>query len=120
MSPPAEISQETAAWLQQEIEQAVQTAVTPLRQEIDQLDDWANGLLAVLMDVMPGLLTQNPALAEQCEQSWGKAAAQFEALEIQPGQQDDFHQTQPLLEARKMLYGWLRQRSVFHAPDAGL
>lgn len=103
MNMPADLSPETAAWIRVQMTLAAARAVEPLRAEINKVDDWANGLYAVLLDVLPGLLKDNPALARELEPNWRTAAESFDLIDLQgqPAQPDE-----PLefLEARKMLY----------------
>ena len=103
MNMPADLSPETAAWMRVQMTLAAAPTVEPLRAEINKVDDWANGLYAVLLDVLPGLLKANPALARELEPDWRTAAESFDLIDLQgqPAQPDE-----PLefLEARKMLY----------------
>ncbi|MBK9442565.1 MAG: hypothetical protein IPN53_15210 [Comamonadaceae bacterium] len=57
---------ETTAWVQQEVEKAV----APLRQQIDVLDDWSNGVFAALADLMPLLLKSQPDIAASLAPLW--------------------------------------------------
>jgi len=89
----------TTVWVQQEIEKAV----APLRQQIDELDDWSNGVFAVLADLLPLLLKAQPDIAAALAPLWRDAAVHYDRLDT-AGQAEDFHETQALLEARKILY----------------
>ena len=89
----------TTAWVQQEIEKAV----APLRQQIEVLDDWSNGVFAALADLLPLLLKAQPDIAAALAPLWRDASVQYDRLGT-VGQAEDFHETQALLEARKMLY----------------
>ena len=108
------INPETTEWVRALLQQEIERAVAPLRQELDELDDWANGVFAALADVLPLLLRKNPEIAVVLEPMWRGAAERWEHLQ-QPqaqAQADDFHETEHLLEARKMLY---RQLAVLKA-----
>ena len=108
------INPETTEWVRALLQQEIERAVAPLRQELDELDDWANGVFAALADVLPLLLRKNPEIAVVLEPMWRGAAERREHLQ-QPqaqAQADDFHETEHLLEARKMLY---RQLAVLKA-----
>ena len=54
------INPETTEWVRALLQQEIERAVAPLRQELDELDDWANGVFAALADVLPLLLRKNP------------------------------------------------------------
>jgi hypothetical protein len=97
------LSPELAAWLQARICEAVEQAVTPLRVQIEQVDDWANGVYVALSEVLVPLLKLQPELALYLQPLWADAAHRYAQLEHSV-QADDFHETLELLEARKMLY----------------
>lgn len=78
--------------------------VEALTAEIDRNDDWASGLFRVLVDVLPHLLRSNPALAADLGRRWKKEAEQYDALQEDQGQAEDFHDTAEKAEATKMLY----------------
>lgn len=100
---PADLSPETAAWLhaQMAIHNARTAAV--LREEINKVDDWANGIYAALRDVLACQLRQSPELGKALAKSWSRAAREFDRIHVHglPARKDE-----PLefLEARKMLY----------------
>ena len=102
-SIPADLSPETAAWLQAQI--IIQNARTAavLREEISKVDDWANGIFAALRDVLSHQLRESPELGKALATDWSKAASNFDRINVQglPARPDE-----PLefLEARKMLY----------------
>ena len=70
---PADLSPETAAWLQaQMVIQNARTAAI-LREEINKVDDWSNGIFAALRDALGHLLGEarpiigdNVTLSPQC------------------------------------------------------
>ncbi len=105
------LSQEITSWVRELLAQEIEKSVAPLRAEIDQVDDWANGVFAALADVLPLLLRKHPDVAGQLEPMWRKISEQYNTVDS-TDQADDFHQTQGLLEARKMLY---RQLAVLKA-----
>lgn len=105
------LNPETTEWVRALLQQEIGKAVAPLRQEIDQVDDWANGVFAALNDLLPPLLKKHPDIAHDLEPLWRYASEQYDTLDS-TGQADDFHETQGLLEARKMLY---RHIALLHA-----
>ncbi len=109
------LTPETTEWVRALLAQEIEKAVAPLRQELDQLDDWANGVFAALADVLLLLLLVQPDIAVALEPLWRAAAEQYDRLDTL-GQADDFHETQALLEARKMLYRQLALRKLWPAP----
>ena len=113
MTPPPA----TTEWVRELLAQEIDKAVAPLRQEIDQLDDWANGVFAALEDSLRVLLVKHPGIAAELAPLWRDAAEQFDKLGSS-GQSEDFHQTQELLEARKMLYRQLALLHVWPLPGA--
>lgn len=106
---------ETTEWVRALLEQEIAKAVVPLRQEIDQLDDWANGVFVALQNVLPPLLRKHPDIALQLEPLWRAASEQYDRLEG-IAQADDFHETQSLLEPRKMLYRQLANLKAWPKP----
>lgn len=111
------INPETSAWVRELLQQEIERAVAPLRQEIDQVDDWANGVFAALEDVLLPLLKERPDLARKVQPLWRLAAQRHEQLGRSPGQADDFHETAHLLEARKMLYWRFATAGVWEGVD---
>lgn len=100
---PADLTPETAAWLQAQM--AINNARTAavLREEINKVDDWANGIFAALRDLLAVQLLSAPELGQALAKEWRIAARDFDRIHVQglPAKQDE-----PLeyLEARKMLY----------------
>lgn len=100
---PTDISPETAAWLQAQM--AIHSARTAaaLREEINKVDDWANGIFAALRDMLAYQLRESPELGKALAKSWSGVAKDFDRISVQglPANPDE-----PLefLEARKMLY----------------
>lgn len=113
---PADLSPETVAWLhaQMAINNARTAAV--LREEINRVDDWANGIFAALRDVLLHQLKANPSLAAALAPGWRQAAEDFDRINLHglPAAPDE-----PLefLEARKMLYRLYVRLGI--APEAG-
>lgn len=103
MNLPADLSPETAAWMRVQMTIAATRAVEPLKAEINKVDDWANGVFAVFLDVLPFLLKLHPDLAGQLEPQWRKVAKDYDQINLHGGQPND---GEPLefLEARKMLF----------------
>lgn len=109
------INPETTEWVRALLQQEIDKAVAPLRQELDQVDDWANGVFCALSDLMPVLLKTQPEIARYLEPMWRKASERYDHIGS-TGQADDFHETQALLEARKTLYRRLAVLKAWHAP----
>ena len=74
-----------------------------LREEINKVDDWANGIYAALRDVLMHQLRESPELGKTLAKNWSRAARDFDRIHVQgqPARKDE-----PLefLEARKMYY----------------
>lgn len=111
------INPETSAWVRALLSEEIERAVAPLRQELDQLDDWANGVFAALEDVLIPLLKAQPDIARKVQPLWELAAQRYEQLEQSQGQADDFHETAELLQARKMLYRRLALLGLWQGVD---
>lgn len=103
MDLPADLSPEVAAWMRLQMTLAAARAVEPLRAEINRVDDWANGIFAVLQDVLPVLLLQAPELARQVAPRWRQAAEAFDRVNLE-GKAAKPDEPLEFLEARKMLY----------------
>lgn len=101
---PSDLSPEAAAWMQAQIAISTARAVAPLREELDRMDDWANGLFVVLADVLPLLLREHPQMAATLGPKWAGAAGHFERLQATGQQRTQEGETLELLEGRKMLY----------------
>lgn len=104
---------EAKAWINEQIQRAVAEAVAPLRAEISLVDDFANGVFAVLLDVLPFLLRQHPELAEKIEPLWHKAVNDFE---LAKAGRDPDKQTPEFYEARKMLYRIVELMRIWPQP----
>lgn len=101
---PPSITPEAAAWMKAQIAMHTARAVAPLREELDRLDDWANGLFVVLADVLPPLLREHPHMAAELGPKWAGATGHFERLQANGQQRTSEGETLELLEGRKMLY----------------
>lgn len=117
MSMPTDLSNEAAAWMHTQIAIANARSAALLREEIDRLDDWANGLYLVLLNVLPFLMKAHPEMARQVEPQWRSAAERFEALA--DGARSDDGETAELLEARKMLHSVLTLLHAWPAQQPG-
>lgn len=100
---PTDLSPEVAAWLQAQM--AINNARTAavLREEINKVDDWANGIFAALRDVLAHQLRESPELGKALAKSWGRAARDFDRIHLLglPAKPDE---PLEMLEARKMLF----------------
>ena len=100
---PTDLSPETAAWLQSQMAINNARSAAILREEINKVDDWANGVFAALRDLIAIQLQDAPGLGQALAREWSVAARDFDRIDVQglPPKQDE-----PLeyLEARKMLY----------------
>lgn len=100
---PADLSPETAAWLQaQMVIQNARTAAV-LREEITKVDDWANGIFAALRDVLGHQLKESPEMGKALAKTWSRAARDFDRIHVH-GLPAKPHEPLELLEARKMYY----------------
>ncbi|WP_422097452.1 hypothetical protein [Variovorax sp.] len=101
---PSALTPEATAWMQAQIAIHTARAVAPLREELDKLDDWANGLFVVLADVLPQLLRAHPSAAAAIAPRWERAAESFDAVLASGQRKTNEGESLELLEARKMLY----------------
>lgn len=81
----------------------VKRQIAGLREAVEQLDDWSNGVFAALLDLSQHLLKESPALAQKLMPLWQLASERFSELEAEE-QAADLNETPELFEARKMLY----------------
>lgn len=100
---PTDLTPETAAWMQTQM--AIHSARTAavLREEINKVDDWANGIFTALRDVLMYQFKNDPKLAQAVSAQWGSAANRFTQAE-EHGMPLPEDETLEFLEARKMLY----------------
>lgn len=104
MTVPASITPEVATWIRLQMTIAATRACEPVRRDLQRVDDWTNGVFAVLVDVLPFMLRRHPGWARQIGARWGEAAERFDQIEAgakRPGEDDE---SAELLEARKMLF----------------
>lgn len=102
---PADLSPETAAWLQAQMVINNARTAAILRDEINKVDDWANGIFAALRDGLGQLLGDaRPLIGDGLARDWSRAAQDFDS--IMAGGKAAHHKGESLeqLEARKMLY----------------
>lgn len=81
---------------------ALQQEVALLRQEIDEVDDWANGIQLVLEQVLPLLLEGHPK-GEIARELLRRTAARYEQLAANPALAEDEHERIGLYESAKIL-----------------
>ena len=102
---PADLSPEAAAWLQAQMAISNARTAAVLREEINKVDDWANGIFAALRDALGHLLGEaRPIVGDGLARSWGKAAQDFDS--VMAGSKAAHHAGESLeqLEARALLY----------------
>ncbi len=80
-----------------------------LRAELDASDNFANGLLRVLQDVLPPLLKSHPDIARDLSPKWQQAAEDF-AQGAAPS--DGFVEPPEMLEPRRLIFAKLRLLGV--------
>lgn len=102
---PADLSPETAAWLQAQMAiQNARTAAT-LRQEINKVDDWANGIFAALRDALGHLLSEaRPIVGDGLGRDWAGASQDLARLLDSKPAINHPSESMEQLEARAMLY----------------
>lgn len=100
---PADISPEIAAWIQAEIIAHNARTAAVLREEINKVDDWANGIFAAFRDVLAHQLRESPELAAALAKKWSCVSKDFDRIDVQ-GKPAKAHEPLEFLEARKMLY----------------
>ncbi|WP_054074419.1 hypothetical protein [Comamonas testosteroni] len=113
---PADISPETAAWIHAEILAHNARTAAVLREEINKVDDWANGIFAALRDVLAHQLRESPELGKVLAKNWSRVAKDFDRIEVQ-GLPAKAHEPLEFLEARKMLYRVFVSLGAMPHPD---
>lgn len=103
---PADLSPEAAAWLQAQMAISNARTAAVLREEINKVDDWANGIFAALRDALGNQLGDAPSIGRALARDWSKAAQDFNG--IMAGGKAVHHKGESLeqLEARALLYGF--------------
>lgn len=91
--------------------ESLQREVAELRRQIDEVDDWANGIQHVLVAVLPFLLRGHPE-AGKVEGLLRRHSDRFEELTAHPGRAEG-DETVHLHEAGKMLYWQLAVLGVW-------
>lgn len=101
------------------VRSAVQQETAALRAEIDRVDDWANGVFSVLLELLPPLLKTHPEIAAALEPKWKASAERYEKVLQLQGQSEHFHESPEHLEARKMAYRVLLVQKAWpsHSPE---
>lgn len=100
---PADLSPDTAAWLQAQMVIHNARTAAVLREEINKVDDWSNGIFAALRDVLSHQLRESPELGKALANSWSRAARDFDRIHVK-GLPAKPQEPLEFLEARKMLY----------------
>jgi hypothetical protein len=76
--------------------------IEALRGQIDETDDWANGVFLLMEQILPFLLRGHPEL-DKIEKLLQASAERYEELQAHPERAED-GETAGLYEARKILY----------------
>eukprot|EP00456_Euglypha_rotunda_P060621 TRINITY_DN5073_c0_g1_i9.p6 TRINITY_DN5073_c0_g1~~TRINITY_DN5073_c0_g1_i9.p6 ORF type:complete len:128 (-),score=25.49 TRINITY_DN5073_c0_g1_i9:491-874(-) len=116
MNAPQVLSPETLAWFRVQMTIATARAVEVVRAELRAQDDFANGLLVVLAQVLPHLLKQHPELAETIAPKWRTVHRRYE--EIEDGTVPAGMESLDFLEAQKLLFATCARVGVW-APNQG-
>lgn len=103
MNLPADLSPETSAWFQAQMVINNARTAAVLREEINKVDDWANGVFAALRDVLMYQLRRSPGMGAALAPNWGEASQGFDMIDLY-GQAPQPDEPLEYLEARKMLY----------------
>lgn len=102
---PADLSPETAAWLQAQMVIHNARTAAVLREEINKVDDWANGIFAALRDALGHLLGEaRPIVGDGLGRDWAKASQDLARLIDGAPPVHHPGESMELLEARAMLY----------------
>lgn len=89
--------------------------IAQLREQIEAVDDWANGLLLALVQVLPHLLRGHPE-AGKVQRLLQACDERFEELRLHPERSQESADTAALLEASKMLHRQLAALNTWPAP----
>ena len=102
---PADLSPEAAAWVQAQMVIHNARTAAVLREEINKVDDWANGIFAALRDALGHLLGEaRPIVGDGLGRDWASAAQDFKRLMAGADPVNHPGETMEQLEARAMLY----------------
>lgn len=89
--------------------------IARLRAQIDQVDDWANGIYSLLVAVLPHLLRNHPDL-EKVQRTLRAADDRYEELQAHP-ERAEKGEPAGLYEASKMLHRQLAILGVWPDTD---
>ena len=79
---PTDLSPETVAWLQSQMAINNARSAAILREEINKVDDWANGIFAALRDVLTHQLRESPELGKSLAVAWTDVAHEFDRIHV--------------------------------------
>lgn len=100
-------------------DEALRAEVERLRARIEEVDNWANGVFAVLQDVLLPLLKAQPELARHLEPRWRSAAEDYERLRAGGSLPEEADMPLEQLEPAKMLYRQLTHSGAWPAREPG-
>lgn len=101
---PADLSPEAAAWLQAQMVINNARTAAVLREEINKVDDWANGIFAALRDALGNVLGDAPAIGRALARDWSRAAQDFDCIMAGGKATHNKGESLEQLEARALLY----------------
>lgn len=102
-NPPADLSPETAAWIQAQAAITTARAAARLQADIDRAEDRVSGVVLALAQLLPHLVKADPELRRTLGRSW--AAVAHEVVQIEDfGKRPEPGITIELLEARDVLF----------------
>lgn len=90
--------------LRAEMRQAIAAAIAPLRQQLDQQDEWMNGLYLALLELLQATAKEQPAVIRRLLPAWEKVADRYEQMQRHPAA----NESPERLEPRKLLYRMLQ------------
>jgi hypothetical protein len=109
---PAKLSPEVATWMRLQMQIAASRSVERVEVRTQMLDDFSEGVLELLLEVLPELLRANPDAAVKVMPLWRSAVQRHRALEAgaaptRPGE------SQELLDARVMMFNRTEETGVW-------
>ena len=109
---PAGLSPEIATWMTIQMQAVASRAVERVEVRAKMLDDFSEGILELLTEVVPELLRSNPAVAVKVMPIWLNALQRHKVLEagghpIRPGDSPE------LLDARVMVFNRAEEMGVW-------